>query len=268
MFSPQIHIVFNSKEDTRITKPILENPPNKLYYFTTYIKKTKQKDGNLIFFQKNTNLLLKKIPSLKIIKNEVDYTNYIEIIQELSKIIKSEREENKNCKIFINVSSGSKMTSLASIEASKLWDCNVYYLFSSIYKPDGEGARHKGNFHIFSPITFPINKPDETYIITLKLIKQLIDKKYSRKYNEKKQNKFIYMKYLIEKLESEGLVLLDKENEDSAYRKSALYMKARHFLNPLIKTLKYIELSDDHRNKKVFINERGEDVLQIFKFLI
>lgn len=268
MFSPQIHITFNSQEDKRITKPIIENPPNKLYYFTAYIKKTQQKDVNLDFYKKNVKLLKEKIPSLEIIQKQADYTNYIEIIQEISKIIKFERDINNNCNIFINVSSGSKMTSIASIEASKLWECDIYYLYSSMYDPHGEGPRHSGKFHIIRPITFPINKPDERYVELLKLITQLIKKRYKNKDYNAKTKKFVYMKNLINELELNGLIELDRENENPSYRKSALYMKARNILNPLIKDLKYIELTDDKRNKKVFLTDRGKDILDIFKFLV
>ena len=268
MFSPQIHIVFNSQEDERITKPIINNPPNKLYYFTAFIRTTKQKDVNLDFYEKNIRLLKEKIPTLEIIQKKVDYTIYIEIIQELSKIIKSERENNPNAQIFINVSSGSKMTSIASVESSKLWNCEFYYIYSSQYDPYGGGPLHKGEFYIIKPITFPIKKPEEIYIKTLKLIDELIEIKYKKKLLEKKRVKFVYLKKLIEDLESKGLLELNKEHEDPRSRKSALYMKSRHFLEPLINELKYIELSDDKRNKKVFLTNKGKDVLQIFKYLI
>ncbi|MGV9200407.1 MAG: DUF6293 family protein, partial [Promethearchaeia archaeon] len=139
LFASQIHIVFNAKEDKRITDPILKNPPNKLYYFTAYIEETGQKDENMEYFDKNTEILQKQIPTLKIIHRELDYTNYIHVIQEISKIIRDERAENGNSEIYINVGTGSKITSLASSEASKLWDCHIYYVFASKYDPSGEG---------------------------------------------------------------------------------------------------------------------------------
>ena len=268
MFSPQIHIVFNSREDERITKPIVENPPNKLYYFKAIVRKTNQKDVNLEFFEKNIKFIKKRVYSLEIIPREVDYTNYIEIIQELSKIIQYERESNPNCHIFINVSSGSKMTSIASTEASRLWDCEIYYLYSSEYVPNGIGPRHKGEFYIMKPITFPINKPDKIYVKTLKLIQELVTNKYSNKDYDTSKREFIYLKRLIEELESEGFVKLKIEHDDPRSRKSALYMKIRHFLDPLIADLNYIELSNDKRNKKVFLTEKGREVLKIFKFYI
>jgi len=268
MFSPQIHIVFNCEEEERITKPIIDNPPNKLYLFTAFIKRTQQKDINMHFYERNIKTLKKEIPLLKTITKEIDYTDYIEIIQELSKIIKYEREENPNCKIFINVSTGSKMASIASTEASRLWDCQIYYVHSSEYKPNGEGPRHKGEFFIFEPITFPIEKPKEIYIRILKLIDNLISEKYQDKIYDKKKEKFIYLKNLIYKLEAEKYIELVSKHEEPRSFKSALYMKSRNFLEPLVKELKYIKISDEKRNKKVFLTSIGIEILKIFKFLI
>jgi len=266
MFSPQIHIVFNAREDQRIIKPLIENPPNKLYYFTAMVKSTNQADVNLEFYKRNVEMLKNHIPSLEIISKPIDYTNFLEIIQELSKLIKFEREKNRNSNFFINASSGSKMTSIASIEAAKLWNCEVYYLFSSNYDPCGEGARHKGNFYIIEPITFPIKKPDETYVKTLKIILDLIEEKYRGKEFDERSKKFIYMKQLIIELYEKDIIKLEKEHKDPSYRKAALYQKVKHYLQPIIKDLRYIKISDDKRNKKVFITKRGEQVLQIFKY--
>ncbi len=268
MFAPQIHIVFNCEEEERITKPILDNPPTRLYYFIAYVRVTNQKDVNMDYYKKNIKLLKEKIPLLEIIQKEVDYTNYIEIIQELSKVIKLEREKNPNCNIFINVSTGSKMASIASIEASKLWNCKTYYVFSSIYDPHGDGARHKGQFYMESPVTFPIKKPDEIYIKSLKVIEDLIKKKYENKEYNKGHKKFIYKKSLIEALETKGFVKLESIHEDPSSRKSALYMKSNKFLEPIVKDLKYIKISKEKRNKKVYLTEVGKDILEIFKFLI
>lgn len=45
-------------------------------------------------------------------------------------------------------------------------------------------------------------------------------------------------------------------------------MKSNKFLEPLVYEMKYIKISDDKRNKKVYLTEIGKDILKIFKFLI
>ncbi len=268
MFSPQIHIVFNSKEEDRIIKPILDNAPNKVYYFTAIIRKTGQKDVNLSFFEANSKELKDNIPSIEIIQKELDYTNYIEIIQEISKIVKKERENNLNSKIYINVSSGSKMTALASVEASKLWNCKIYYVYASKYDPTSKGPMHKGEMIIKTPITFPINKPPELYINILKLIENMLIDKYDKKGFADREEKFIYKKNLVLGLYDKGLLTLTRKNDDARKLTSSLYMKSKKILSILANELKYIEISEDKRNKKILLTDIGKSILEIFKFLI
>lgn len=160
------------------------------------------------------------------------------------------------------------MASIASIEASKLWNCEVYYVFSSLYDPHGGGPRHKGEFYIVTPITFPTKKPEERYIKTLKIIDDLIKQKYEKKDYDDKHKKFIYKKRLLEELEKKGFIELESKHKDPSSRKSALYMKSNKFLEPLVYEMKYIKISDEKRNKKVYLTEIGKDILKIFKFLI
>lgn len=268
MFANNVHIVFNTKEDKRITDPILKSSPNKLYYFTARIEKTGQSDVNMEFFEKNINLLKKRIPTLDIIHKELDYTNYIEVIQAISRIIKEEREENDDADIYINVGTGSKITALASTEASKLWDCHIYYVYSSKYDPSGEGPQHKGEMYIKTPITFPIKKPEAIYIKVLKLIQRMITKKYKGKEYDQSQAKFVYKKNLIDELIEKNFLKLEHKNEDERKRRSSYYMKSKKFFDPLEKELSYIQISDDRRNKKVRLTPTGKQILQIFQYLI
>jgi len=266
MFSPQIHIVFNTNEEDRITKPILDNPPHKLYYFTADIQKTNQKDENLKYFQKNTTLLKERLPHLEIIQKEVDYINYIEVLQKLSKIVKKERKLNPNCKIYINIGSGSKITAIASIEASKLWTLEYYYAYAKKYDPSGKGARHKGEIFIDKPITFPIQKPDLLHIRILKLIKELIEERQASKDIEI-ENPYIPYKTLIRELFERKYLILSKKNQDYEKIKSAQYVMAQHHLERLQYHLKFINISNERKNKKVYLTLEGEEVVKIFKYL-
>jgi hypothetical protein len=264
----QIHIAFNSKEKKRITQPILDYLPNKLYYFTAYIEETGQEDENIEYFEENCTYLRDNLPQLEIVRKKVDYTDYIQIIQELSKIIKEEREEDPNTSVFINVGSGSKISAIASIEASKLWDCDVYYVYSTQYDPSGEGPVHKGEMKIKTPITFPIRKPDKKIIEILKFIQDLIEKRYKNKPADESTRKFIYKKNLIEQLFDKELITLINENSDDRKLQASKYMKSRKYLKPMDQELDFIDISDDKRNKKIYLTEQGKELLQIFKYQI
>jgi len=271
IFSPQVHIVFNCQEKGRITEPLLENSPHKIYYFTAYIKKTKQKDKYLEYMEENIQTIQNRIPAIKIVRKTVDYVDYIEIIQQISKIVKDERAENSNATIYINISSGSKITAIASIEAAKIWGLEHYYVYSDKYNQYDEGPVHTGKFYIERPVTFPTQRPRKDHIQTLKLIESMIQRKYENKILPKSElngeSKFIYFKNLIEKLEFEGIIGLESNNKDSKKRKSALYMKAKDFLDPLEKELHYITISKDKRNRKVRLTHEGENLIKIFRYL-
>lgn len=266
IFTKQIHIVFNSPETKRITEPLISHPPSILYYFTAFIKDTGQKDENINYLEENIEFLNEKLPQLDIVQKEVDYTNYIEVIQEISKIIKKEREENANCEIYINVGSGSKVTAIASIEASELWDCEIYYVYSTKYDPKGQGPEHKGEILIKEPLTFPIKKPKEIYINILKLIDKMINIRYNGKDYDKSKKKYIYKKNLVDKLYEEEILSLQSKNKDKRKLQASKYMKSKKYLNRLESDLNYINISDDKRNKKIYLTKTGKEVLNIFKF--
>lgn len=271
IFSPQIHIVFNCRETGRITEPLLKNPPHKLYYFTAFIKKTKQKDENIKYMEQNIDTIQTHIPAITIVRKSVDYTDYIEIIHQISKIVKLEREENPNTTIYMNMSSGSKLTAIASIEAAKIWDLEYYYVYASEYQQYDDGPLHTGEFFIEKPVTFPTQRPRKDHIQTLKLIQSLIKRKYGNKSLPKSElngvENFIYFKELIQQLETIGIIGLESNHEDVKRRKSALYMKAKDFLDPIEKTLGYITISKDKRNRKVTLTEEGENLTKIFRYL-
>ncbi|MBD3212527.1 MAG: hypothetical protein GF311_07960 [Candidatus Lokiarchaeota archaeon] len=266
MFIKQVHIVFNSRETHRITNPLLNHPPNTMYYFTAIIRETGQKDENLEYLEKNLSLLKENLPQLEIIQKEVDYTDYIEVMQELSKIIKKEREENQNCKIYINVGSGSKVTAIASVEASELWNCDIYYVYSTKYDPMGEGPEHKGEMIIKEPLTFPIKKPKKIYVDILRLIERMITERYKDKQYDDSRQKYIFKKNLVESLYTENILTLKSKNKDERKLQASKYMKSKKYLNRLNSELNYINVSKDKRNKKIFITDTGKEILNIFKY--
>lgn len=207
----KIHIAFNSREDKRITQPIIKYRPNKLYYFVALIKKTGQRDEHMNFYEKNVACIKVKNPSIDIIKQELDYTNYIEILQKLSLIIKTERELNPNCTILINIGTGSKITALASTEASRLWNCKILYVHSTKYDPLIEGAEHKGKMITFEPHIFPLQKPAQKLIEVLKIVEIAIKEKYNGK-EVKSTPLFIYKKDLIQILRDKGYLTLKSKH--------------------------------------------------------
>ncbi|MHA1283253.1 MAG: HFX_2341 family transcriptional regulator domain-containing protein [Promethearchaeota archaeon] len=260
-------MVFNCPEEKRITEPILQKPPIHLYYFTAYIKSTGQKDEHMDFFNKNVEVLQRELPNLEIIQKEIDYTDYLEVIQEISKIVKEEREKNPDCEICINLGSGSKMTALASAEASSLWNCSPYYVHSTYYNPQPAGPRHEGEIIVKTPVLFPLIKPDEELIMILKIIDNLMEEKYSVAEYEY-ERRFIYKKELLDYLIDNRIIELDRINPDDRKTRSSYYMKMKSKYLDKLENLNYIEIEREKRSQKIYLTNKGEDVVKIFKYLI
>jgi len=258
MFEPQIHIVFNSEEKKRITDPIIQSKPNKLYYFKADPSKLKSADEFESYFKENSETLKKKIPTLEIITKLIDFTDYFQIIQEISRLVKEERTKNEKCKIYINMGAGSKLTAIASVEAAKIWNLETYYVYSQEVSLK-KGPKHGGEM-IVNPIKgFPIQKPPENLIKVLKVMEKMMGL----------GKKFVYKKSFLYELKKEGLLKLITENPDQKKNKSSEYMALnQRFLNPLEKQLKFINVSDDKRNKKISLTEEGLNILKIFKYYI
>lgn len=258
MFEPQIHIVYNSEEEKRITDPLIQAKPNKLYYFKADPNKQISAQKYEKYFLKNYEILKKNIPGIEIVPKELNFTDYFQIIQEISGIIKEERENNENCKIYINIGAGSKLTAIASIEAAKIWNLKTYYVYSQEVHPE-KGPKHTGEMKIEYIEGFPIQKPPDVLIMVMKVIEEMMEGGKT----------FVFKKYLLNKLKDKGLLQLITENPDSKKNKSSEYMALnQRYLNPLEKQLKYIKISDDKRNKKITPTEEGKNILKIFKYFI
>lgn len=259
-----IHIAFNSREDRRITDPILLSEPHRFYYFTAHIKATGQNDENMDFFHNNVELLRKSLPSLEIIQKQIDYTDYIAVVQELSRIINVERKEDGSCQIYMNIGSGSKITAIAAAEAARLWGCKIFYVYSA-YDPDSDGPLHRGKMILITPPVFPAQKPERELIEILRIIDDAITEKYSKKEVEVKE-KYLFKKRLLELLKSEEYLTLKSKHEVTRSRTQAYYGKMRPYLNTLENELGYIRVDEKHRKHAIFLTETGKNVLQIFKY--
>jgi len=80
---------------------------------------------------------------------------------------------------------------------------------------------------------------------------------------------FIYKKELIQILRDKGYLMLKSIHFNLRFQLSSYYSKIdKNFLETLKNELNYIRISEDKKNKKVFITEKGDIVLKIFKYLI
>ena len=102
----------------------------------------------------------------------------------------------------------------------------------------------------------------------LKIIENAIREKYNGK-EVKSTPQFIYKKDLIQILRDKEYLTLKSKHINLRFQQSSYYSKIdKNFLEPLKNELNYIRISEDNKNKKVFITEKGDIGLKIFKYLI
>ena len=115
----------------------------------------------------------------------------------------------------------------------------------------------KGIKDIFSPPQFEIVKPEANLIQALKILA-----------SSKKD--WMYKKDFKKKLQEKKILKILKTYNDprDPKKKSAEYMALnQQYIIPLRDKWKYIEQSNDKRNKKITITKMGYEILEIFKYL-
>lgn len=248
----RIHIAFQGKEIDRIAEPIIQNKGDKTYIFIFRDEKTEK-------FYKQYEAIKQKLEKNKIVTFPIpaEIHDYNNVIQNISQIIKIERERESACEIFINISVGTKITAIAGMDACRIWKCKPYYVLPEEYLPEeNEEQLSRGIKNIFSPPQFEIVKPEENLIQALKI---LASKKNG-----------MYKKDFKKRLEEKKLLTILKKYEDprDPKKKSAEYMALnQQYIIPLKQTWKYIEESNEKRNKKIIITQTGLEILEIFKYL-
>lgn len=199
--------------------------------------------------------------NIEIVRIGIDLHNYTNIIQNVSLIIKNERESNFETKFFVNLSVGTKITAIAAMDACRFWDCTPYYVIGEHYIPEKAISKKTqalsyGKMEIFIPPVFQLLKPESPLIEALKIVA------------EKKTG--IYKKDFRKKLLAKNLLTIQKNYEfaNDPKKLSAEYMAMnQQYIYPLRDTWNYIQISDAKRNQKITLTELGEETVQIFKYL-
>jgi len=229
---------------------------NRAYIFILQDEKTEH-------FMDQYHAIEKKLQenNIEIIRTGINLHNYTDVIQNISLIVKNERETNFETKFFINLSVGTKITAIAAMDACRFWDCTPYYVISEHYIPETAISKQTqalsyGKMEIFLPPVFKLIKPEPNLIEALKIIAE--------------KSTGIYKKDFRKKLLTKNLLKIQKEYEfaNDPKKLSAEYMAMnQQYIYPLRDTWNYIQISDAKRNQKITLTELGAETVQIFKYL-
>src|SRR6266516_4886246 len=124
MMKPElrIHIVTVGFQIRRITEPLIRERADKVYLI-----KSAHEDKAIAYLDKVMKILRKE-KYLQVEKRAMDIWNLFDCLQTYKKIINEEEEKGgKNAHIYINVSTGSKVSSIAGSLACMIWKGTPYY---------------------------------------------------------------------------------------------------------------------------------------------
>lgn len=155
--------------------------------------------------------------------------------------------EHEGDQVYVNVSTGSKVTAIAGMIASMVLDCTPYYVRAKDYDADPDDVRGTTELP-----TYPIDAPDAEQVDVMQFIDTV-----SERQGPPTKGEIIHF--------SEQL------NLDYISRNVAGKGKYRlldtHIIEPL-QQRGYISESQEGRNKIITLTEQGRGALEAFRWLI
>ena len=251
IFKKRIHIVPVGFEYDRIILPITGNQIDTGKADAVYLITRAGKDDAKLYVREIIKMLKKENISFELIDCDID--DVYEILREMRKIIENE----KNNDIYINVSSGSTMCTIAGVMAAMLFKKEDTYIEPYYVKPVRyKKSKDKDKLDLTKdPFTYGIKEiipipnykahlPDSEKIDVMKII--------SEKGNEgvRKQQivKFFY------------------PTPTSTNEKSSNYMKVtRRLIEPLRNTWNLLKVEGNGRNAIIKLTKNGQDMIKFLK---
>ena len=174
----------------------------------------------------------------------VDLWDLYECMEKFREIIRGAGNNH----VYVNVSTGSKITSIAGMLACMMWGAHPYYApikyTENVRSVDEEVVREPEDLP-----TYSINKPRPEFMLILDLLS--------------KHDGTMRKAKLIEKLEAEGVI---KSSSMSGEKLSspAKHSRLRALLDPMERDWDLISVSARGRRSEVSIQKQGEKALRIF----
>ncbi len=219
-------------------------------------ERNEHEDKGILYFQKVVDYLKTNLPqcNIKIETCALIDRDLYDILQTYRRIIEIESGNH----IFINVSTGTKIHSIAGMLVSMIFkedkmDISPYYVVPEDYDGKIEDGRSvvTGCKDIFSIPSYKIKKPREDLIVVLKIISKLMQ-------DGTRVTKNILIEELGKRhyLEIQGRRDRSKQDERSAKYRAL----DRKYIQPLI-DWNFIDITGDGKRKTIQLTPEGENIL-------
>jgi CRISPR locus-related DNA-binding protein len=221
----------------RITAPLIEHRADKVYLVS------KGKDDHAADRRKEIRKILDKHPHVSVKEVYVNIWDLFSAVEEYRKIFDSEKANH----VHVNVSTGSKIISIAGMISCMLWSGIPYY--TKLDYEDGGASvssdKRKVKDTDFLPV-YQIAKPSSELMQVLSIID--------------KNGGMITKKALIEELQEMKLIPVYAPSQP----KSAPHSRLRALLDPLVTQWRFVSVKSKGRRSEVSLEEQGKNALRIF----
>jgi hypothetical protein len=243
----RVHIATVGFQVRRITEPLIRERADKVYLITH------SRDDIAAAYLEKIIKILRKEKYLKIEKRAMNIWDLFECLETYKKIINDEEHEgDRNSNIFVNVSTGSKVSSIAGTMACMIWKGTPYYAHIEYNdKTDPEDGLPDEDVSAVDEIpVYSINKPKDESLAVLKILSIV-----------KGSQKMMRKNRLLEQLEEAGLV-------DKNLSGAAKHSRLKGLLNPISIAggldNPLVEVEYKGRQSNVILTTQGESTLNIF----
>src|SRR6266567_2084276 len=236
----RVHIAPVGFQFRRVTEPLVRMRADKVY-FITYEENDEAKP-----FMKEIKREMRNYPNIKDETSYADLWDLYECLEQFRQIIASERQNQ----IFVNVSTGTKITSIAGMLSCMLWKATPYY--APVAYPKTQQAQPPPTEIVEEPEILPvydINKPKPEALQVLEILR--------------KAGGRMKKSQLIDALEKIGVIRI-KDEAVVKFTKSAKHSQLKGILGPMESEWNYVKVESNGRRSEVSMTEQGTTALRIF----
>jgi len=239
----RVHIAPYGYETKRVSDPLIQLDADRVYLIGYAANDSAMKYHDEILKE------LAKHPRIRVIEESVDMWDLFACIEKFRSIILKE----SNNHVYVNVSTGSKITAMAGMLSCMIWKgvAEPYYVHASGYRVIEIPS--EGEQQIDSLPVYGIKKPKNEELVVLKTLEE--NKKGLRKWR------------LIEILEEKGIIGqkpgTSRKAQPKEFTLAAKHSQLRAILGPM-QSAQYVQVEGSGKSSEVSLTEQGKDALRIF----
>ena len=238
----RVHIAPYGYETKRVFDPLIQLDADRVYLIGYKANDSAKKYHDRILEE------LAKHPRIGVIEESVDMFDLFACIEKFRSIILKEYNNH----VYINVSTGSKITAMAGMLSCMIWKgaAEPYYVRASGYRV--VEIPNEAKQEIDSLPVYGIKRPKNEELVVLKT---LDEKEGLRKWR------------LIEILEEKEIVKqktgTSRRAQPKEFTLAAKHSQLRAILGPM-QSAQYVKVEGSGKTSEVFATEQGKDALRIF----